>query len=193
MGPETIARIESEPTTSAVPPQAIENIQAPAGPIAQRPQPTAVPVLATAPTTRSLDHALPIRAASSQAPSVALSPMLAEPTQAGPAPVQAPVTAVAAVAPPAPTFTATSIPAGIRLSEGLERFVMSRGWQLKWLIEEDYLLDSELPIPGMDIIEAVTWVVQTYQRRGGMQSAVPHFHKGNNVVAIQPMDVRDMQ
>ncbi|WP_232141113.1 TcpQ domain-containing protein [Luteimonas sp. MHLX1A] len=138
-------------------------------------------------------------AARSAPAAVVLSPMLPQQEKSSGPAVPSPATvALAPVSPSAPAvetprFQATSIPAGVRLSEGLERFVMSRGWTLRWLIDEDYMLDSELPIPAMDLIEAVTWVVQTYQRRGGMQSAVPHFHKGNNVVAIQPMDVRDPQ
>ena len=140
--------------------------------------------------TAAPSRSVPQAAATAPAPAaIQLSPMH-EPSGAVPSPAAGlQARASGAVA----SFQATSIPAGVRLSEGLERFVMSRGWTLRWLIEEDYMLDSELPIPGMDVIDAVTWVVQTYQRRGGMQSAVPHFHKGNNVIAIQAMGVRDAQ
>lgn len=96
------------------------------------------------------------------------------------------------VAPPAPVHqTITTIPAGSRLSDALEVFITSRGWSLRWLIDEDYMLDADLPIPGADVIDAVTWVVQTYQRQGGMRGVVPRFARGNRVVAIEKMDVRD--
>lgn len=117
---------------------------------------------------------------------------LAVPSRAA-APVAAPV--AGALPPPPvlqqPQMAVTTIPAGTRLSEGLELFVSSRGWSLRWLIEEDYMLDADLPIPGTNVIDAVTWVVQTYQRQGGMRGVVPMFARGNRVVAIQNMDVRD--
>lgn len=98
----------------------------------------------------------------------------------------------AAPPPPAPV-TVTTIPAGTRLSEALEVFVRSRGWSMRWLIDEDYMLDADLPVPGNDVIDAVTWVIQTYQRQGGMRGVVPMFARGNQVVAIQKMDVRDTE
>lgn len=99
---------------------------------------------------------------------------------------------MATPAAPAPTVSAiTTIPAGSRLSDALEVFINSRGWSLRWLIDEDYMLDADLPIPGTDVIDAVTWVVQTYQRQGGMRGVVPRFARGNRVVAIEKMDVRD--
>lgn len=90
-------------------------------------------------------------------------------------------------------WASTTIPAGSRLSEALETFVRTRGWSMRWLIEEDYMLDADLPIPPMDVIDAVTWVVQTYQRQGGLNGVVPRFARGNQVVAIQKMDVREVE
>jgi len=97
-----------------------------------------------------------------------------------------------AVAPQQPKKI-TTIPAGTRLSAAMEAFVKSHGWSIRWLIDEDYMLDADLPVPGDDVIEGVTFVVQTYQKQGGMQGVVPLFAKGNQVVAIQKMDVRDVE
>lgn len=83
------------------------------------------------------------------------------------------------------------LPAGTRLSVALDRFVRERGWDLRWQIAEDYVLDVNLPIPAADLIESVTWVVQTYQSQGGMYGVVPRFARSNRVVVIEKMDVRD--
>lgn len=82
------------------------------------------------------------------------------------------------------------LPAGSSLSEALEKYVQRRGWKLRWLIEDDYTLDVDLPVVGKDVIEGVTSVVRTYQAQGGMQGIVPRFAKGNSVVVIEKMDVR---
>lgn len=81
--------------------------------------------------------------------------------------------------------------AGTPLSEALKGYVERRGWQLRWLIDADYVLDVDLPIPSMEMIDGVTWVVRAYQAQGGMQGVVPRFAKGNNVVVIEQMDVRE--
>lgn len=83
--------------------------------------------------------------------------------------------------------------AGTNLSAALEEYVNRRGWQLRWLIEEDYMLDVDLPLKGGDFIEAVTNVVRTYQAQGGMEGVVPRFARGNNVVVIEKMDVREAE
>lgn len=80
---------------------------------------------------------------------------------------------------------------GQNLSEALERYVRDRGWSLRWNIGEDYALDASLPIPSSDLIEGVTWVVNTYQSQGGMLGVVPRFARSNRVVVIEKMDVRD--
>ncbi len=80
---------------------------------------------------------------------------------------------------------------GQNLSEALERYVRERGWSLRWNIGEDYVLDASLPIPSTDLIESVTWVVNTYQSQGGMLGVVPRFARSNRVVVIEKMDVRD--
>lgn len=91
----------------------------------------------------------------------------------------------------APRVMSTMLPSGSRLSTALERFVRERGWDIRWQIEEDYILDANLPIPTSDVIEAVTWVVNTYQSQGGMPGVVPRFARSNKVVVIEKMDVRE--
>lgn len=92
----------------------------------------------------------------------------------------------------APLTTRSSmLPAGSRLSVALERYVRERGWDLRWQIDEDYVLDANLPIPAADLIESVTWVVHAYQSQGGMYGVVPRFARSNRVVVIEKMDVRD--
>lgn len=89
--------------------------------------------------------------------------------------------------------SADVLPAGRRLSEALQGYVVTRGWQLRWMVEEDYVIDVEIPIPAMDVIDGVTFVVQTYQSHGGLQGAVPRFARSNSVVVIEKMGVRDAQ
>lgn len=91
----------------------------------------------------------------------------------------------------APQWTQGVLPAGSRLSSALESYLRDRGWQLRWLIEEDYVIDVNLPMQGGDVIEAVTWLVNTYQVQSGLQGVVPRFSRGNQVVAIEMMSVRD--
>ncbi|MCU1136907.1 MULTISPECIES: toxin co-regulated pilus biosynthesis Q family protein [Stenotrophomonas] len=89
------------------------------------------------------------------------------------------------------TARSSMLPAGSRLSVALERYVRERGWDLRWQIDEDYVLDANLPIPAADLIESVTWVVHAYQSQGGMYGVVPRFARSNRVVVIEKMDVRD--
>lgn len=83
-----------------------------------------------------------------------------------------------------------TLPAGSRLSEALNSYVATHEWQLRWLIEEDYVLDVDVPIPPMDLVDGVTFVVNAYQAQGGMRGVVPRFARGNRVVVIESMDVR---
>lgn len=94
------------------------------------------------------------------------------------------------VSPPL-NIRSSMLPAGTRLSVALDRFVRERGWDLRWQIDEDYVLDANLPIPTADLIESVTWVVHAYQSQGGMYGVVPRFARSNRVVVIEKMDVRD--
>lgn len=104
----------------------------------------------------------------------------------------APAAAAAAAAPaPALMLKPAVLSKGVRLSSALEAYVKQRGWDLRWQIEEDYVLDADFPIPAMEIIDGVTWVVQAYQAQGGMRGVVPRFARGNNMVVIENMNVRD--
>lgn len=116
-------------------------------------------------------------------------PSLAELPATPPAEVVAPVEASGRHVVP----SADVLPAGRRLSEALQGYVVTRGWQLRWMVEEDYVIDVEIPIPAMDVIDGVTFVVQTYQAHGGLQGAVPRFARSNSVVVIEKMGVRDAQ
>lgn len=98
---------------------------------------------------------------------------------------------LAPIATPASTGRVDVLPAGTRLSVALEQYVTSKGWQLRWNIDEDYLLDVGVPIPAPDVIQGVTWIVSTYQSQGGMLGVVPRFAKSNRVVVIEKMDVRN--
>lgn len=83
--------------------------------------------------------------------------------------------------------------AGRNLSDALSEYVQASGWQLRWRIEEDYVLDVDFPMPDTDLIEAVSYVVRAYQAQGGMQGVAPRFAKANRVVVIEPMDVRESE
>lgn len=80
---------------------------------------------------------------------------------------------------------------GLRLSEALHQYAGARGWDLRWLIEEDYIIDVDVPIPAVDVIDGVTWVVQAYQSQGGLRGVTPRFARGNSVAVIEKMDVRE--
>lgn len=113
-----------------------------------------------------------------------------EPARAQSAPVttyQAPAVYQA----PVPMNQGSVLQAGSRLSSSLEQFVRTHGWQLRWNIDEDYLLDVGIPLPAGDVIQGVTYVINTYQSQGGMLGVVPRFAKSNRVVVIEKMDVRD--
>ena len=87
--------------------------------------------------------------------------------------------------------TSGTLSAGSRLSVALEQYLRQRGWELRWLIDEDYVLDVDFPVPATELIEGVTWVVHSYQSQGGMRGVVPRFARGNKVVVIEKMDVRE--
>lgn len=96
--------------------------------------------------------------------------------------------------PPAPIAHAperTVIRAGETLSDGLAKYVAKSGWTMRWNIDQDYVLDVDLALPDTDIIDTVTWVVRTYQQQGGLEGVVPRFAKGNKVVVIEDMNVRE--
>lgn len=102
-------------------------------------------------------------------------------------PAPAPIRAVPLPPPP------QVLRAGENLSEALADFVQRGGWSLRWNIEDDYVLDVDLPMPTGDVIAGVTWVVKTYQAQGGLEGVVPRFAKGNHVVVIEDMRVREAE
>lgn len=102
--------------------------------------------------------------------------------------------ALAAAPAPAPVVRPVEravIHAGETLSEGLAKFAAKSGWTMRWNIDQDYVLDVDLTLPDTDVIDAVTWVVRTYQQQGGLEGVVPRFAKGNKVVVIEDMNVRE--
>ena len=103
----------------------------------------------------------------------------------------APVDALAEVAPAAPRYQSESLPAGGTLSEALTSYAERKGWTLRWQLDDDYMLDVDIPIPPMDLIDGVTYVVRAYQAQGGLNGVVPRFARSNKVVVIEKMNVRE--
>lgn len=93
---------------------------------------------------------------------------------------------------PAPV-TSGVLHAGDNLSAALEAYAKRGGWSLRWNIDSDYVLDADIPLPQGDVIQGITWVVRTYQAQGGLEGVVPRFAKGNHVVVIESMDVREQE
>jgi len=83
------------------------------------------------------------------------------------------------------------LPAGESLSAALEQYAEQHGWTLRWNIEEDYMLDVDLPLPAESFINTMTWVVNTYQSQGGLHGIAPRFAQTNRVVVIEHMNVRE--
>lgn len=92
-----------------------------------------------------------------------------------------------------PAHRSATLSKGKRLSEALEAYIVERGWTMRWLIDEDYVLDADVPVPALDVIDGVTWVVEAYQAQGGLRGAAPRFARGNKVVVIEPMTVREVK
>ena len=103
----------------------------------------------------------------------------------------APVGALAEVAPVAHRYQSESLPAGGTLSEALTSYAERKGWTLRWQLDDDYMLDVDIPIPPMDLIDGVTYVVRAYQAQGGLNGVVPRFARSNKVVVIEKMNVRE--
>lgn len=76
---------------------------------------------------------------------------------------------------------------GKPISEALSAFAQSKGWQVRWNVEDDFMVDVEIPVPrGYSVTQAVTWVIETYQMSGALRGVEPIFHT-NSVVSIQKM------
>lgn len=91
----------------------------------------------------------------------------------------------------APAPRSHVLKAGKSLSEALDEYVTERGWSIRWMLEEDYLLDADVPVPPLDVIDGVTWVVTAYQQQGGLRGVTPRFATPNKVVVIEAMNVRE--
>ena len=92
---------------------------------------------------------------------------------------------------PSPMHTAEVLRAGTTLAEALADYAQRKGWTLKWQLDDDYMLDVDLPIPPMDVIDGMTYVVRAYQAQGGLQGVVPRFARAINVVVVEKMRVRE--
>lgn len=113
------------------------------------------------------------------------------PPVAAPAPVAAGDAVVAEAAPVVPRHQSELLRAGGTLSEALTQYADRKGWTLRWQLEDDYMLDVDVPIPPMDLIDGVTYVVRAYQAQGGLIGVVPRFARSNKVVVIEKMNVRE--
>lgn len=76
---------------------------------------------------------------------------------------------------------------GKPISSALTSYAKDKGWQIRWNIEEDFMVDVDIPLPrGYEVAQAITWVIETYQMSGALRGVEPIFHT-NNVVSIQKM------
>ncbi|MBT9165436.1 MAG: hypothetical protein DDT25_00081 [Chloroflexi bacterium] len=74
---------------------------------------------------------------------------------------------------------------GMRLSEALSKYVESHGWSLRWRIDDDFIIDTDIPVPPSNVIDGVTNVIRAYQSAGAMISVRPRFANPNRVVVIE--------
>lgn len=77
-----------------------------------------------------------------------------------------------------------ALPAGKWLDAALVDYLRENGWQLRWNIDEHYMIDVALPMPSSDVVKNVSWLVETYQLQNGMKGVRPRF-TSNNVVVIE--------
>lgn len=77
------------------------------------------------------------------------------------------------------------LPGGRKLSQALSEYVALHGWTLRWRIEDDFLIDTDIPIPPGDVIDGVLHVVRAYQSAGAMRTVRPRFAEPNRVVVIE--------
>lgn len=100
--------------------------------------------------------------------------------------------AVSNAAPVADTaYTPEVLRAGGTLSEALSDYAERKGWSLRWQLDDDYMLDVDVPIPPMSLVDGMTYVVRAYQSQGGLIGVVPRFARSNKVVVIEKMNVRE--
>lgn len=80
------------------------------------------------------------------------------------------------------TFT---IAAGRRLSDGLAEYARENGWELKWQIRQDYVLDAPLPIPSGSFKDGLTYVLRSYQSQGGLHNVTSSLAEPNHVAVVR--------
>ena len=56
---------------------------------------------------------------------------------------------------------------------------------MRWRIEDDFLIDTDIPVPKGDVVEGVLHIVRAYQAAGAMQTVRPRFAAPNRVVVIE--------
>lgn len=95
-----------------------------------------------------------------------------------------PAAVAQALAPPQLPRKVETLAAGKWLDAALKDYLRENGWQLRWNIEEHYMVDVALPLPGDDIVNNINWLVETYQLQNGMRGVKPRF-TSNNVVVIE--------
>lgn len=78
-----------------------------------------------------------------------------------------------------------TLPQGVKLSEALAGYAKAHGWSLRWRIQDDYMIDTEIPIPPGEIVDGVLHVIRAYQAAGAMQTVRPRFASPNRVVVIE--------
>lgn len=86
---------------------------------------------------------------------------------------------------PTPAERTHILPGGSKLSDALSKYVESYGWSLRWRIEEDFLIDTDIPLPQGDVVDGVLHVVRAYQSAGAMKTVRPRFAAPNKVVVIE--------
>jgi len=79
------------------------------------------------------------------------------------------------------------LPAGKMLSQALGDYVRAHGWNLKWGVEYDYMIEQPIPMQP-DFFGAIYDLVKTYQEQGGLLGAIPRFAGSNQVVSIEKLD-----
>lgn len=78
-----------------------------------------------------------------------------------------------------------TLPSGTKLSVALRSYVEAFGWTLRWRIEDDFLIDADIPIPEGDVVDGVLHVIRAYQAAGAMRTVRPRFAEPNRVVVIE--------
>lgn len=80
-----------------------------------------------------------------------------------------------------------TLKAGMLLSRALGEYTKKNGWDLKWNVQPDFVLEAPFPIPsGDDVIAGVSYVIRTYKAQGALLGATLVFAKPNHVVALLP-------